>query len=297
MSAPADDIDQPTVTRLLRPRPRKGPVEPEAPAEFGGLGEEPTVVVRRPPAAAQEPPPEAPEVLKGATSFLQQLEPTRERLLVRAAAPLLLIVAQLRTGIERADVTALRQVAIEEIERFEERAEKAGVEAGDIIAARYVLCSVVDEAVLMTPWGSHSDWRANSLLNRYHNESWGGEKVFRLLDRIRTSAERKIQLLVLVHTCLMLGFEGRYRVIKQGREQLEDLRNDVSRLVRRYSLINPDEPLSPNVPPPPRRRRFPFWLAAAAGAAVLILLLVSTETRLSSALTHLMRSLSALVSG
>lgn len=297
MSAPADDIDQPTVTRLLHPRPRKNPVEPEAPAEFGGLGDEPTVVVRRPLAAAQETAPEAPEVLKGATSFLQQLEPTRERQLVRAAAPLLLIVAQLRTGIERADVAALRRVAVEEIERFEERAEKAGVEAGDIIAARYVLCSVMDEAVLMTPWGSHSDWRANSLLSRYHNESWGGEKVFRLLDRIRTSAERKIQLLVLIHTCLMLGFEGRYRVVKQGREQLEDLRNDVSRLLRRYSLIDPDEPLSPNVPPPPRRRRVPLWLAVAAGVAVLALILLAMEFPLSSALTHLMRSLKALGSG
>jgi len=297
MSASADDMDQPTVTRRLRPQPRNSPVEPEPPTDFSGLDEEPTVVVRRQPAQAHEPEPAAPEVLHGATLFLQQIEPTRERLLVRAAAPLLLIVAQLRTGIDRADVSALRRVAIEEIERFEERAEKSGVDAGDIIAARYVLCSVLDEAVLMTPWGSHSDWRANSLLNRYHNESWGGEKVFRLLDRIRTSAERKIQLLVLIHTCLMLGFEGRYRVIKQGREQLEELRNEVSRLLRRYSLIDPDEPLSPTMPAAREGRRIRLWMTIAAGVLSLVVIRAAMEFSLSGAITHVMSSLRALGSG
>src|SRR5262249_43247583 len=169
--------------------------------------------------------------LQNASRIIQQLEAMPERTLVRAAAPVLLIIAQLRNSIERADVTALRREIVEEIDRFQQDAQKAGLEAGDIIAARYVLCATMDETVLMTPWGSRSEWSANSLLNQYHNETWGGEKVFVILDRIRANPERKMQLLVLIHTCLMLGFEGRYRVLERGRDQLEDLRNELSRTI------------------------------------------------------------------
>ncbi len=51
-----------------------------------------------------------------------------------------------------------------------------------MLLARYALCTALDEAVLSTPWGSGGDWGKQSLLITVHNEAWGGEKVFQLLD-------------------------------------------------------------------------------------------------------------------
>nr|WP_280115221.1 type IVB secretion system protein IcmH/DotU [Roseibium denhamense] len=198
-----------------------------------------------------------------------------ERVLVRAAAPLMVLIAQLRNSIDRADVHTLRQEVVAEIDHFEQYAQKEGVDAGDIIAARYVLCATVDETVLMTPWGSRSEWSSNSLLNQFHNETWGGEKFFSILDRIKDDPGRKMPLLVLLHACLMLGFEGRYRVLEGGRDQLDDLRNELSRIIKRNTRIKPDQPLSEVTEGVKGGRKVsslpPMWLIGICAAAVLFI--------------------------
>ncbi|MTI42570.1 type VI secretion system protein ImpK [Roseibium hamelinense] len=245
-----DDLDHPTVARRLSPRARTT-LGAGDPVGLGDIDDEPTVAFVAMPDAGQRPdqqftgsPQARQETLQETTALLRQLDPVPERIIVRAAAPLLLLISQLRNSIEQADVHALRQQVVAEIDRFEQLAQKSGVEAGDIIAARYVICSTIDETVLMTPWGSRSEWSSNSLLNQFHNETWGGEKVFSILDRIMADPAKKLPLLLLVQSCLMLGFEGRYRVLEGGRDKLEDLRLDLSRTIRRYSKVKPDQPLS-----------------------------------------------------
>ena len=56
--------------------------------------------------------------------------------------------------------------------------------AEQITAARYVVCTMLDEAASRdTPWGA-GVWARQSLLVMFHNETWGGEKVFQLLARL-----------------------------------------------------------------------------------------------------------------
>ncbi|MCL6707126.1 type IVB secretion system protein IcmH/DotU [Pseudomonas sp. R2.Fl] len=296
MSMSGDDHDAPTVFRQLSPRARTA---------LGGAdtgGDEPTVVVRQQPDTSSSAPASDGNSLQSAVGLVQQLDSAPERRLVRAAAPLLLIVAQLRASTERADVTALRRQVIEEMDRFQQLAQKQGIEAGDIIAARYVLCSTIDETVLMTPWGSRSEWSSNSLLNHYHNETWGGEKVFVILDRVKQSAAQRLPLLLLIHACLMLGFEGRYRVLERGRDQLEDLRNEVSRTIRRVSSeAAADQPLS-RVTKGERggkkvRAFMPLWMVATIAALFLVVVYLSLEFHLSGALTPVLSKIAALTPG
>jgi type VI secretion system protein ImpK len=208
------------------------------------------------------------------------------------------MVAQLRNSIERADVPALRRQVVEEMDRFQQEAQKAGIDAGDIIAARYVLCATLDETVLMTPWGSRSEWSANSLLNQYHNETWGGEKVFAIIDRIKGNAEKKLQLLVLIHTCLMLGFEGRYRVLERGRDQLEDLRNELSKVIRRHTKTTPEEPLSKDAKGERKGRKIrsfiPMWMVAVSAVALLIIVYTYVDIMLSGSLRATVSKINAL---
>ncbi|MET4331793.1 type VI secretion system protein ImpK [Bradyrhizobium sp. i1.15.2] len=163
-----------------------------------------------------------------------------EDALVAAATPLLLVVAQLRV-VNNADIAALRRGIVEQIRRFEERATKEEAGRGDIGAARYVICALLDEAVMTTRWGGESAWSDNSLLNQFHNETWGGEKVFQILERVQAKPAKYLALLKLINICLLMGFEGKYRVMEGGRERLEDVRSDVQRLLRGYTGALPAE--------------------------------------------------------
>lgn len=272
-----DDLDQPTVARRLSPRARTSLAGTDVYASDSG--DEPTVAIMGNDQDVPQPGgpvTSADGAIPNTAGIIRQMEAEPERKIVRAAAPILLLIAQLRNSVERADVRALRQQVVEEIDRFEQVTQKDGVEAGDIIAARYILCATVDETVLMTPWGSRSEWSSNSLLNQFHNETWGGEKVFNILDRISADAAKKLSLLLLIHSCLMLGFEGRFRVLEGGRDQLDDLRNELSRTIRRHSKVKPEQALSKVVKGFQRGRRTtnlpPVWILALIGISLLIVI-------------------------
>lgn len=301
MNGPSDNLDPPTVTRRLSPRARTALENAPAPGAQAEPADDPTVLVRRPPRPAPAAQP-ADTSLANATDVVRQLEAAPERSLVRAAAPLLLVVAQLRNSVEQADVAALRRQIVEAVDRFQQDAQKAGIEANEIIAGRYVLCATIDETVLTTPWGSRSEWSANSLLNQYHNETWGGEKVFEILDRVRADGGgRKIGLLLLIHTCLMLGFEGRYRVLERGRDQLDDLRSDLSRLIRRNSSQQADEALSRQARGEQRGRKLnsfvPLWVVGIAALCVVILVHTYVQVVLSGVVQAMATRIQSLVTG
>ena len=97
---------------------------------------------------------------------------------------------------------------------FETEARAAGVDSEAIAAARYALCTLLDETIAGTAWGS-GVWGTRSLLVAFHNEASGGEKVFLILQRLSQNAGANIDLLELIYLCLALGLEGRYRLIEQ----------------------------------------------------------------------------------
>ncbi|MCV9935400.1 type IVB secretion system protein IcmH/DotU [Boseaceae bacterium BT-24-1] len=217
--------------------------------------------------------------------------------LVAAANPLLALVAQLRDAVDFADVAQLRSEVIEQIHKFEEAAVRNGAAAGDVQAARYILCSVIDETVMTTPWGAASDWSTSSLLNRFHNETWGGEKVFAILDRVKTDPRKNIALLKLIDFVLLLGFEGMHRVLDNGRERLADLRDELGQLVGH------------NLPPPPSelsaqwqgvgaekalRSFFPLWIVFAAAGFLLVTMYSFHRYRLAVEVAPVVERMQAL---
>lgn len=217
--------------------------------------------------------------------------------IIAAAGPLLVLVAQLRDSVEFADVTTLRNEVVNQIQKFEEMAVKFGASAGDVTAARYILCSLIDETVMTTPWGSASTWSTSSLLNRFHNETWGGEKVFAILDRVKGDAKKNLVLLKLIDMVLVLGFEGMYRVLDGGRERLADLRDEVGSLAAQHS------------PPPPSelsaewrgfsgqkslRTFLPLWVVFAVTGVLLICIYGYQRYKLTSNLLPVVEQLRGL---
>lgn len=156
----------------------------------------------------------------------------QDNALLVAASPLLNAIVQIRLAATHDDPAGLRHQLIDEMRQFEARCKQAGMPFEMIIGARYCLCAVLDEAAAQTPWGSRGVWSANGLLVTFHNESWGGEKVFQLLSRISQNPAQHLWLLEVIHFCLLLGYEGRYRSMDNGRLQRDAVRTRLAQLIR-----------------------------------------------------------------
>ena len=154
--------------------------------------------------------------------------------LVNAAATLLAVFSKTRESLSHPNVGSLHQQLDREIKAFDIKARNAGVKEDTVMIARYLLCTILDEAVLNTPWGAESAWNQRTLLGIFHKETAGGEKFFAILDRLRNSPAENIDALELIYICLSLGYEGKYRVIARGRDQLEQLRDDLFHIIRSY---------------------------------------------------------------
>jgi type VI secretion system protein ImpK len=123
-----------------------------------------------------------------------------------------------------ADPGGFQKFLLESIREFERKAGAGGVPVETVIGARYCICTAIDETAAQTPWGGSGVWPRYSLLVALHNETWGGEKFFQLLAKLVQTPNQHIDLIELMYYCLMLGLEGRYRVIENGRSQLETLK-------------------------------------------------------------------------
>ncbi|MBA1274944.1 type IVB secretion system protein IcmH/DotU [Stutzerimonas azotifigens] len=199
--------------------------------------------------------------LRPAESFNISLNP-----LVAAASTLLSEVVRLKHSFEGEDLHALNQRLSGELKLFEHRALHDGAESSQVMAARYVLCTVIDEAVVTTPWGNESEWSQMSLLSSFHNETFGGEKFFQLLERLSRNPVKHLPMLELMYLCLSLGFEGKYRVMPRGMLELEAVRDSLYRQIRQLRGDVPRE-VSPHWQGLRDTRRrlvriVPWWMVA-----------------------------------
>lgn len=143
--------------------------------------------------------------------------------IVDAVTPLFGMVARVRTLSRHNDVAGLYQTVSTEIRAIEQELRGHDYENGVILSFRYVLCSFIDEAVMAHEWGHQSVWAENSLLSQFHGETWGGEKVFSVLDKLRDDPVRYRDVLEFILLCLLMGFQGRYRLLPDGKKMLQEI--------------------------------------------------------------------------
>jgi type VI secretion system protein ImpK len=199
--------------------------------------------------------------------------------LVRAANPLLDLIIPLRYMASHPNMEELRQQLVHAIKTFEADAKARNVDSEAIAAARFALCTFLDETISSTPWGGGGVWAGRSLLVAFHNEAWGGEKFFLILQRLGQDVRANLDVLELMYLCLALGLEGRYRVAEGGRAQLETLRERLQQLIQNQRGAFEQE-LSPrwhaaNVQRKSMLRLVPIWVMAAVAGVILLILHLS----------------------
>lgn len=206
--------------------------------------------------------------------------------LIAAATTLLGLVLRVRRLTRYEQVPALYRQVVDEVAAIDRELIEQGYERPTVIAYRYVLCTFIDEAVLGTGWGAHSVWSQQSLLSRFHSETWGGEKVFAILSRMEREPERYRDMLEFIYLCLCLGFEGRYKVMDNGRDEYERIIQGLHEQLEGLRETPADTELTrplDNVRPARNRFRsgLPVWLVGGAFLVVMAGLFTLYDTALN----------------
>ncbi|HEX7439790.1 MAG TPA: DotU family type VI secretion system protein, partial [Caldimonas sp.] len=188
--------------------------------------------------------------------------------------PLLSAAPRIRAMAQHPNPAGLKDALADGVRKFEAQARAEGLPNEQVIAARYILCTLLDESAASTPWGGSGIWSNQSLLVLFHNESWGGEKVFQLMSKLAENIPANRNLLELLYVVLAFGFEGRYRVLNDGKALLESVRVRLSQMLRQ-NRGQADKALSPRWEGVPARvarlgAGLPMWVVMALAALLLM---------------------------
>lgn len=208
-------------------------------------------------------------------SDLRAVEAEGSNPLIAGSFSLLSLVPRLRNLPLHDAINELRERLVGELKGFEDRALQKGASRNHVEIAKYLLCSLIDETVLNTPWGSQSGWGHNSLSSLFFRKMWGGEEFFQILDRLKQQPAQNLNLLELAYLCLSLGFEGKYRYSKTSLHTLEKERQELYLLIQRLKG-DPQADLSLRWQGlrdlrNPLIRHVPLWVLAVVAGAVLML--------------------------
>ena len=195
--------------------------------------------------------------------------------LARSGGACFALVRRLSNTPSHDDVAGLRERVLQMVREFEVNARKYGASSEAAYAARYALCSLIDETVLATPWGSQSDWGVQTILGTLHDETGGGERFFQILSRMSENPARNLHLLEFLYLCLSLGFQGKFAIMDRGSAQLEQITHNLYRTIANQRG-EAERELSPHwrgvTDRRPRVARYvPLWVVPVAACAVAVL--------------------------
>ena len=218
------------------------------------------------------------------------------RALHDSARPLIVLATQLRRAVVDAP-EGLKPALADAVQRFERQLGAAGWDERGVSAASYLLCAWLDEVVADTPWGAGGA----GLLERFHGETAGSDRVLRLLSRLAERPQDNRALLSLFHACLSLGLHGHLPAGEAGAGgkpgALEQLRARVY-----LALAQPAPPLAPPCTPavqpgtPPWRRRLALGALLVLGGITLGVY-TSSHLLLASQVDEVFASMQRLATG
>ena len=247
--------------------------QPPADDPFAQLGTGRTFILPTPGARAA---PAAPRAGPVGADVAADIGPSDSGLnpLVALANRMLALVPQIRATHHLADPASLRDSIAQGLREFESQARAKGIAPERVLAARYILCTLIDEVAAGMPWGSSGHWSRHSLLAMFHNETAGGEKVFQLMAKLAKDPANNRDLLELIYAALCMGFEGRYRVVDGGKAQLEAVRERLAQILKKERGDHAPA-LAQNWQGEALKRRsalswLPLWVTAAVAGLVLV---------------------------
>lgn len=150
------------------------------------------------------------------------------------AKPLFRQIDILLNTYEIKDITQIHTLLRKLNDDFVEHCAYLKLDNSQVMIARYLLCTFMDELICTTYWGKEHNWAHESLLNYYYKETYGGEKFFQLLTKMLPTPANNIHILELMYVCIALGFEGKYRIHTKGKMELDAIRDNLYKQIKSY---------------------------------------------------------------
>jgi type VI secretion system protein ImpK len=195
-----------------------------------------------------------------------------------AAAPVLALIAGVRSGRVQISMPDLHQKASTALAGFDQALTAAGYDPEARQRARYAVAATIDDIAQNLPGqaADGAEWARRSLVVQAFAENIGGDRFWRLLEEMLAQPAQYADLIELYHACLAVGFEGRYRVTPDGKSRLHDIMTNAYAALQHSRAVSQTE-LSPSwrgEPTPAGKVSFWATLALAGGIALAILLVI-----------------------
>lgn len=130
--------------------------------------------------------------------------------LVAAASPLLALATELHHLHQAPDIDKLHRLLCHEIRTFEVLCTQHNYSPSIILAARYMLCALLDEILLTATWSHQLNWAPHKLLNTIVQDRMPENMFFLILEKSSKEPDRYLDIIELCYFCLCHGFKGRY---------------------------------------------------------------------------------------
>ena len=192
--------------------------------------------------------------------------------LLALAAPLFRHLDRLLHTYEVGEMGSVHSLLTQEINLFSQNAEKRRLDHSQVLVARYLLCTFLDEMISTTYWGKENNWAQESLLSYFYHETYGGEKFFQLLDKLLASPANHLDLLEFMYACISLGFEGKYRIHANGKMQLDAIRENLYKQIKTVQGHRERKFYTGQAPSPQRHRLFYRASYPVLAASILVML-------------------------
>ncbi len=174
---------------------------------------------------------------------------------ITVATPIFKMVLEVQNSSMFLNMDEIREDFINKLNIYSESALEYKIDNMEILVTRYILCTFVDE-ILNVTFSNNDNWFNRSLLSVFHNETYGGENFFHLLDKFLKAPAKYIHILELMYICLSLGFLGKYRVINRGEIELSNIKES---LYRQIKIIQGREPMNFYVKAQPFKQRYKLF--------------------------------------
>ena len=193
--------------------------------------------------------------------------------LIEAAKPVFILANSMQQTTSQLSTDSLINKFSLLINNFEENAEKNGAKYDAIQAAKYCLCTFVDELAVRAGWADET-WSKNSLLVSFYDETWGGERFFEIIQNLKQDSDKNIDLLEFMYLCLQFGYKGKYQVLNNGELEIDKIKRDLLALIhskRPDQTVNlfKHNPIIINNIQRKRRLAIPLWVVGVLGAVAL----------------------------
>lgn len=219
--------------------------------------------------------------------------------MVDAAMPLIGLAIRVRRLHAYEHAQALYHTVRNQISAISDEIASQGYDTGAQLAFRYSLCAFVDEAVLSTSWGRDSTWAQRSLISVFHEETWGGEKFFTMLARMLSAPQTYKDVLEFMYLCLCLGFEGKYGLKKDSRDELQSIITRLHRVLRELRGPLPEQLTDTQANVASRHyqlgRQWPLWTPWTTAAGVLVVAYLLYAHRLHAITDQVVQALNSLL--